>query len=177
MRVLTPLGEQMRDALPPVLRESPDYLGLIHALATECERAEAAVEMLRQQLKPSTATLLLPVWERLVRVEVDPAGWSDTERQGAVTARLRSALSLSRGSSWEQQITDLVGVGWDYREHDPADESSPPAGTLLIRLPTVRLEGREAIREITPAHLDLTFEAVGGFELDASALDVEVLSI
>lgn len=181
-RVLTPLGVEMRDSLPPVLRESQDYLAVIHAVAKECERARAALEVVRAQFNPATATVLLGVWERITRQTVAPVGKSESERQAAITARLRKMLSIGKGSAWEEQVTALVGPGWDYEEHIPGDGTSPPVGTLRITLPfppegSRYLEARDAIREITHAHLELEFESSEGFILDESRLDLEVLGV
>jgi hypothetical protein len=181
-RLLTPLGVEMRDSLPPVLRESQDYLAVIHALAKECERAREAIELVRAQFNPTTATVLLGVWERITRQTVAPVGKNDAERQAAITARLLKMLSIGNGSAWEEQITAVVGPGWDYEEHIPGDATSPPVGTLRIKLPFTAegsryLEARDAIREVTHAHLELEFESTGGFILDESRLDLETLGV
>ena len=182
VRVLSPLAEEMRDALPPKLQESPDYLGVIQALAKECERARSTLESVRKQFNPSKADLLLAVWERITRQTREPEGESVAERQAAIVARLRKLLSLGHGSAWQEQVTALVGIGWTYEEHIPGDETSPPANTLRIRLPfppegSRYLEALAAIREVTPAHLDIIFESEAGFLLDESRLDLETLTI
>jgi hypothetical protein len=181
-RVLTPLGIEMRDSLPPVLRESPDYLAVIHSIAKECERARAAMEVIRAQFNPATATLLLSVWERITRQTVAPAGKTEVERQNAVTAHLRKMLTIGYGSGWEEQVTALIGVGWTYEEHIPGDESSPPEGTLRILLPFPPESSRyreavREIREVTPAHLEIELSSGEGFILDESLLDLEELSV
>lgn len=181
-RVLTALGYEMLDSLPPVLRESPDYQAIIHAIAKETERMNAAVELVRAQFNPATATVLLGAWERITRQTVAPVGKSEAERQAAITARLRELVSVGYGSAWETQITALIGPGWDYEEHVPGDESSPPEGTLRIKLPfppdgSRYLEARDKIREVTHAHLELEFTSESGFLLDESLLDLETLAI
>jgi hypothetical protein len=181
-RILTPLGEQMRDSLPPVLRESSDYLAVINSLSRECERCAAVLEIVRKQFVPSKADLLLGVWERLTRQTIEPVGKTLAERQAAVTARLRKMLSLGQGKSWEEEVTLLFGVGWSYEEHKASDPKSPPEGVLRIKLPFGPEDDRylravSELREITPAHLELTFSAEGGFILDKSRLDIEELTI
>lgn len=180
-RILTPLGEEMRDSLPPVLRESPDYLAIIHAIAKECELAVAAIETVRRQFNPAHADLLLGVWERITRQTVNPP-LTIAERQAAVTARLRKMLTIGEGSAWEEQVSAIVGIGWSYEEHIPGEPASPPAGTLRITLPFPPEGSRYAeallrIREVTPAHLKIEFASASGFLLDESLMDLEEMTI
>lgn len=181
-RTLTPLGLEMLESLPPVLRDSADYQAIIHAEAKEIERLEASLELVRAQFNPGTASVLLGVWERITRQTVAPVGKSEAERQAAITARLRKLLSIGYGSAWEEQITALIGPGWDYKEHIPGDGTSPPVGTLRIILPfppegSRYLEALAQIREVTHAHLEIEFESAGGFLLDESRLDLEELTV
>lgn len=180
-RILTPLGEEMRDSLPPVLRESPDYLAVIHAIAKECELAAAAIETVRRQFNPSHADLLLGVWERITRQTVNPP-LTIAERQAAVTARLRKMLTIGEGSAWEEQVSAIVGIGWSYTENIPGDPTSPPAGMLRITIPFPPEGSRYAeallrIREVTPAHLAIEFASASGFVLDVSEMDLEEMTI
>jgi hypothetical protein len=181
-RVLTALGIEMRDSLPPVLRDSPHYLGVINALSRECERLAAKMEVVRAQLNPGAADLLLGVWERIVRETVEPGGESLAERRAAVTARLRKMLTIGEGSAWEEQVTALIGPGWTYTEHIPGDATTPEPGILRIKLPfppegSRYLEARDLIREVTPAHLEIELESGEGFLLDESDLDLETMPI
>lgn len=181
-RELTPLGEEMLEALPPVLRDSADYQAVIHAIAKETELAAEAMELVRRQFNPATADVLLGVWERVTRQTVEPAGSTISERQEAVTARLRKMLSVGEGSAWVQQVTALIGAGWSYEENIPGDLTSPPAGVLRIKLPfppegSRYTEAHDAIREVTPAHLELELEETTAFRLDQSELDVDEMTI
>lgn len=175
-RPLTALGIQMRDALPPVLRDSNDYLAIIHALSRELERLEDSIEVVRAQLNPSTADVLLNAWEWMVKLPVGGAGETIDQRRAKVIGRLRKLLTQAEGQQWVAAITDLIGGGWTYEEHIPGDGSSPPADTLRITLPfapdTDAYDGAVTqIRELTPAHLDIAWESAGGFILDESELD------
>lgn len=181
-RRFTPLGLAMLDALPPVLQESVDYQAVIHPLAKECERLAAKIELVRAQFNPGQASLLLGVWERIVRQTVNPPGRSEAERQAAVTTRLREMLALGQGFEWEAQITALIGPTWSYAEHDPADGASPPSGVLRITLGfepgTSRYVAAQAIiRELTHAHLQLEYASAAGFVLDESRLDIEAMRV
>lgn len=181
-RVLTALGIEMLEGLPPVLRDSADYQAVIHACAKEVELLQAALETTRAQLNPAHASLLLGVWERITRQTVAPVGKSEVERQAVITARLRKLLSSGFGSAWEEQVTALIGVGWDYKEHIPGDATSPPVGTIRITLPfppsgSRYLEALAQIREVTHAHLEIQFTSAAGFLLDESHLDLETLTV
>lgn len=180
--LLSDLSKQHLATLPPVLRDSPDYQGVIHALARETERLEGFIENARAQTNPSTATTLLKVHEAMVRTTIEPVGATVDSRRAIVEARLRKMLGGGEGREWVDQVTALVGPGWDYAEHDPADGTSPAEGTLRISLPFAPSGSRYAdsaaqIREVTPAHLELEFVSTGGFLLDQSQMDVEGLGV
>lgn len=180
-RPLTALGLQMQAALPPALRDSNDYLGIIHPLAREIERLEGCIEQVRSQFSPSTADLLLPAWETQARLAVGGAGASTAQRQQAVVTQLRFALGESEGREWEARITEMIGPGWTYEEHIPGDGTSPPENTLRITLPfppdgSAYNAALLKIREVTAAHLEIEFSPAGGFILDESQLDSQELT-
>lgn len=179
---LCPRALEWLDMLPPILRDSRDYQAALQASAKECERAEDAIELVRAQLKPDQATLLLGVWERITGQTVNPPGRTDQERQDVVLGRLRKMVTIAEGSQWEALVSAILGPGWSYTEHVPGDESTPDEGTLLISLPFESGDARyqeavSQIREVTPAHLALEFSGLGGFLLDQSHMDLDVLAV
>jgi hypothetical protein len=178
--LLTPMGQKWRGWLPVVLRDSPDHLAVVHAVAKETERLEAAIEQVRAQFVPQTADVLLKVYEAQLGITIEPVGATLDERRMTVLAMLRKQASTPSGLDWQANVTRLVGAGWTYSEHDPADPSSPPAYTIEVRLPfppssTRYAQTERLIRDITPAHLDLIITYAGGFVLDQSQLDQEAL--
>lgn len=178
IRPLSPLGVQMRDSLPPALRESNDYLAVVHAFSRELDRLGGCAEQVRAQFNPATADILLPAWEAICKLPIGGAAATLPQRQGKVIDRLRKLLGQSEGREWEAQITALIGPGWTYEEHIPGDITSPPVGTLRITLPFPPAgeaydEALGQIREVTPAHLDIEFVSTAGFVLDESELDLE----
>lgn len=180
-RPLTALGMQMRDALPPVLRRSNDYLAVIHACARETDRLEQTIEQTRRQFDPASADLLLNAWETIVRLPVGGQGATVAQRQAKVELRLRKLIGTSEGREWEDQITEMIGQGWSYQEHDPADPTSPAPYTLKITLPfppagSAYADALAQIRDVTPAHLALTLDSGTGFVLDESELDIEAIN-
>lgn len=179
-RPLTARGREWLDWLPVVLRESPDHLAVLHSLARESERMEAAIELARAQAFPQTADVLLKVWEHELGITVEPAGQTLVQRRATVIAMLRRMRGTPAGRDWESNVTALVGSGWTYEEHVPGDVGSPPENTVRVELPFAPSSGSYAraerlIRQITPAHLDLIVQFIGGFVLDESQLDQEGL--
>lgn len=175
--ILTDYGRVLMSWLPPALQESEDYMAVIHPLAMELERLEGRIELVRDQLFPQTATVLLPAWERLVRTAIEPVGSTVEERRMVVMALL-SRSSGRLGEEWEERVTSVVGPGWSYEEHIPGDVTSPPEGTVLLTLPfeagspRLATAGR-AIRAFTPAHLELSVVSAEGFRWDVSHWDEE----
>lgn len=179
-RVLTERGEMMRSWLPAALQDSPDHLAVIHAYAKELDRVEAAIEVVRTQFFAGQATVLLPVYESVLGITVAPVGWTVAQRQTAVLGQIARMRSTPDGAAWVANVTKIVGAGWTYRTHNPADGTSPPANTILVRLPFAPSSTRYAvteklIRSITEAHVDLVVTFTGGFVLDESQLDQEAL--
>jgi hypothetical protein len=175
--LLTPLGIRMRDSLPPVLRDDPDYLGVIHACAKEIEVAQERIALLRLQLNPRTATLLLGAWEGALKLPIAPSGQSEDQRRVAIAVALLRLRVEFGGTDWEDAITRLIGAGWTYEEHDPDVIASPPANTIRITLPFAALSfmyafSQSFIRAATPANTEILFAASDGFILDASPLDL-----
>lgn len=179
-RVLTAKGELWRSWLPVVLRDSPDHLAVIHALAVEMELLESRIEEVRRQFFPQHADVLLKVWEFMLRITIEPEGLTIAERREIVLATLRKMRSTPEGRDWVDNVTALVGAGWTYEEHNPADAGSPPVNTVQITLPyppdsSAYARAEALVRDITPAHLDLVVTFTGGFLLDQSQLDQEAL--
>jgi hypothetical protein len=175
--VLSPLGQAMREQIPPALRNSYDYLAVINALSKELDLLEAAIEQVRAQFDPSTADVLLGAWEWQLNLPVGGGGSDITARRVRVLTRLRKVLSGGGGREWEATISDIVGPGWTYLEHDPNDPSSPADGIVQITVPfpsgtSKFIEARNQIRDITDAHLQVVFLSSQAFELDISELDV-----
>lgn len=175
-RPLSDLGVKMRDSLPPVLRGSHDYLAVIHAASRELDLLEAAIELMRGQFNPATADVLLSAYEAQYKLPVGGGGVSDDARRTKILARLVKITGSAEGREWEDTITALVGPGWSYREHDPADPTSPANGVIQVTLPIAVDDpafeaARTQIREITAAHLELDLLSTLVFHLDSDPMD------
>lgn len=178
---LTPMGVTWRGWLPVVLRDSPEHLAVIHAVAKETERLEAAIESVRAQFWPQTATFLLKAWEAMLRLAMEPGSLTEAQRRDLALVYLRKLHETGEGRDWKENVSLLVGPGWSYEEHIPGDGASPPAYTLRITLPfppsgDLYARTERLLREVTPAHLDLILQSSGGFVLDQSQLDQEGLA-
>lgn len=175
--LLTPLGQAMLAQLPPAVRGSIDYMAVIHAYAKEIETVEAAIEQVRAQFNPMTADTLLPAWEVEVRLPVGGLpGQTLEQRRAAVVGRLSKPFS-GQGRDWERAITAMVGPGWSYLEHDPANPSSPAPGVIQVTIPWASGTGQftglvTQIRDITDAHLQVEVLSSAPFLLDESQMDV-----
>lgn len=175
--VLSDRGKAWRAALPPKLRDSYDYLAVINSLSKEMDRLENAAEEVRLEFNPATATMLLGAWEYTFKLPVGGNGVSIALRRQKVIARMRKLLGQSEGREWGAQITEILGGGWTYEEHDPADGTSPADGVIRIVLPFQTgsdrfKEAQIQIREITAAHLELDFTSAAGFQADLSPMDI-----
>lgn len=178
--VLTARGEQLRSTLPVILRDSPDYLALIHPFAMEMDRLDAAKESVRSQFFPASADMLLKAWEAQLGLPIEPPDLTLAQRRNLVFAYLRRQAGTPEGEVWVALVAALVGPGFTYEEHDVDNVDSPPAYTVRVTVPFAPSSGNfrriEALlREITPAHLDLIVQFSGGFVLDESELDQEGL--
>lgn len=177
MALLNALGVTYRAALPVVFRDSPDHLAVLNAVTKEAARLEAAIETVRLQFFPQMADILLKVWEAQLGTTVAP-GIPVTDRRNIVLTLLRRLSSTPSGLDWVANVTGLIGPGWTYKEHDPADGTSPPNNTIRITLPfppsnTIYAQTETLIRAITPAHLDLQLFSASGMQWDRSQWDQE----
>jgi hypothetical protein len=176
--VLSDLGNGMLAQLPPPLRGSYDYMAIINSVSKEFALLEASIEVVRAQFNPATADVLLDAWEYQLKLPVGGGADSSTDsRRQAVIARLRKVLNDGSGREWENSVSQIVGPGWAYREHDPADGTSPAAGVIEITVPfasgTSRfIDAQLQIRELTDAHLQIVMVSSSAFQLDQSELDV-----
>lgn len=179
--LITPLGWEFINSLPPVLRDDPTYRAIMHCGAKECEHSEERIEYLRAQLNPLSANAAgLAWWERLLRLS---GSGTEEQRRIVASARLRALDGDPSGTSWQSRLSDrLGGIPWTYEEHDEVILTSPPAQTLRFFLPyepdsPAWDKALVIVRDETPSELDLEFQSLAGFTLDVDALDIDTLGI
>lgn len=180
--LLTPLGQQMLGSLPPILRNSIDYMAVIHAYAREIALLESSIEQVRRQFDPAQADILLNAHEAELKLPVGGNGATIAQRRALVLGRLVKLVSSGSGRDWESAVTGIVGsAGWSYLEHDPGNPSSPPDGQIQVTLPfasgTAQFAAAQTqIRDITDAHMQLAFVSTTTFQLDQSQLDLQAFN-
>jgi hypothetical protein len=128
-------AEVLLEELPPFMQGSYDIQGALHAVAEEIDLLETTIATLRDSFWPDRDLSNLDIFERLLGLSVNPPDKSDAQRQASVIAFYRKLKSSGAGSEWEQTMTDLIGTGWTYEEHDPDDGGSPDAGVLRLTIP------------------------------------------
>jgi hypothetical protein len=160
--VVDPLN--LLDDVPPFERQSAEIQAVLQAVGNELQRLEAARRALINNFFPGTSDALLPLFEQLLGLPVDPPAGLP-QRQSLVLATMRRLKGEGRGLDWQATITQLVGGGaWTYQEHDPANPSSPPPYTVAVRIPQAAAGiGWPFIRDLTPAHLAINEGYSDGF--------------
>jgi len=158
--------------VPGFMVEDPNIRAVLHVFAKEGERIEAALNEIRDNGIPARVTALGASWhERQLGLVVNPVGVSLTERRERIVAGYQTKQS-AYGSSWENDVTGLVGgTGWTYTE-DAATATVTvylPWGALSD--PFLRIKAQIVTLASWPCHLDLSVQSTGGFILDQSQLD------
>lgn len=156
--------------VPPYERGAYEVQAVLRAVANELGRIEAVRQALIENFFPGTANALLPFFERLLGLAADPPGVTLDARQALATAAMARLGGQGSGLEWEAAVTGLVGAGWSYQEHDPADLTSPPAYTIAMKIPSAMASAWPVIREITPAHVDIVEGYSDGFFVGITAI-------
>lgn len=175
--LLHPLAQEWLEEMPWQLRGDPDIQAVVHCYMREEERKRETLDTIRAQFTPQSATELgLPWWERLLKMTIAPAGYTVEQRRDAAVAALQRLRSRPRGLDQEAAISRLVGPGWTYQEHDPADVLSPAPGHVRFTLPVapdaeLYARFRTLIRGVIEAHVAVETLFEGGFVLDQDAWD------
>lgn len=174
---LTEHARELLDDIPPQLREDPDVRAVLYCYAKEAALLDAAAEHVRDQFFPSTADALLPAWEAILGLAINPVGRTVAQRRDDVTAAVLRSVTSGSGRSWEADMLTLAGAGVSYQEFDRQDTGNPVAAhTIRVTVPyppgsdTFLLVAR-LLREITPANTAIQLQSTAGFRLDASQLD------
>lgn len=182
---------------PPLLEGLPEYeqasrfvQAYLRTVGAELQLLEQARQELLLSWFPATADTTLVFWEQMLGLSVNPATLTVAQRQQTILAFMQAIKSQGEGFTWEMLMAALMGAPpgtgvWSYREHDPADGTSPAAYVIEILIAnngnTVQIgsfpggfalaqeylggispyspeEQRVLVfaRTITPAHLDIT---------------------
>jgi hypothetical protein len=151
------------DDLPPFEQGSHEARAVLNVVGNELARIDASRQALIQNFYPLSADVLLPLFEQLLGLPVNPAGATLDARRQLVAAYMQRLKSEGRGLDWVAIITPIVGT-WNYAEHDPANPFSPAGYTVNVNIPQA-LAGVAwpLIRDVTPAHLAINEGYIEGF--------------
>jgi hypothetical protein len=157
--------------LPPFEQSSYEVRAVLGVIANELARLDAARLALIQNFFPLTADALLPLFEQLLGLPVNPPASLDLRHQ-LVAAYMQRLKSEGRGLDWVAAITAAVGtINWNYLEHDPANPASPVAYMVNVNIPQVSAGiAWPLIRDITPAHVAVFQGYTGGFLVGATVI-------
>lgn len=175
-RVLTDEARAILDTIPGWMQNAPEYKALALVAANESARMRAKVAEVRDGLIPMrTNALLLPLWEYLLGLTIEPEGMTVEARRTRVIGRLRQAPPDPSGKTWEARITDFIGPGWTYEEVEgPGEEERQ---RIIVYVPfalgTPNFEfAKRIVERERPAAWEITVIPLAIFTLDVSKLDV-----
>lgn len=151
-------------AVPPFEQSSYEVQAVLGAIANELGRIEAARQALIQNFFPLTADALLPMFETLLGLPVNPPA-SLALRHQLVAAYMQRLATEGRGLDWTAGVSQAAGTtNWNYQEHDPANPASPAAYVLNVNIPQAAAGvAWPLINDLTPAHLFINEGYTGGF--------------
>ena len=149
--------------VPPFEQGSYEVQAVLNVVGNELARIDASRQALIRNFAPLSADVLLPLFEQLLGLPVDPPGTTLDARRQLVATYMQRLKSEGRGLDWIAIITSIIGT-WNYAEHDPANVLSPPVYTVNVNIPQA-LAGTAwpLIRDLTPAHLFVNEGYIEGF--------------
>jgi hypothetical protein len=108
--------------VPPFERSASEIQAVLRVVGNELQRVETARQALILNFAPANADALLPMFEQLLGLPVDPPGLTLDSRRQLVLAsmrRLKGPGDVGVGRFWEDTITALLGASWNYAESNP----------------------------------------------------------
>jgi hypothetical protein len=107
------------DEVPPYEREAYEIQAVLQVVGNELLRLETARQAVALNFLPGSADALLPMFEQLLGLPVDPPGLTLASRQQLVQASMLRLKGQGSGLDWEAAISSLLGGSWSYQESDP----------------------------------------------------------
>lgn len=155
MRYRKEFDRNIFDYLPAFYRELRESHAILSAKQAELERLNSDIDDVLDQFFVDTATWGLDDWERVVGVVTDDRK-PINERRAIIVAKLRGS-----GVSSVELIKN-VAESWYGGETDVREENAEYKVVVKFvstnGVPTNLGDVETALREIVPAHLDLSFE-------------------
>ena len=125
--------------LPPFEQSSYEVRAVLGVIANELARLDSARLALIQNFFPLTADALLPLFEALLGLPVNPPA-SLALRHQLVAAYMQRLKSEGRGLDWTASISAAVGtINWNYQEYIGGQVAN------LIRDPNFDYDAQNAV--------------------------------
>lgn len=176
LRDVSDAGQALLDMIPDYLRSDPQVRGVLDVIARELQRIEDAGLAIAAGAFPQHADdsfALLGIMEAQLGIPVEPAGLTVGQRRDLVLAHIRKR-SAAAGSDWEAAVTTALGTtAWSYHE-------DPTEARIVIKIPSgtgslTAAQVLSLVRDVTPAHLDLSVSYDAGFLVGISEVGVDAL--
>lgn len=171
-------GQALLDDSPYYYAQDDAALAVLDSLGRELQRVEDLIVDIRDRfafphLAQDDEYGSLPFWERLLGLPIAPPDLTVAERQASVLAKFRKRRA-GRGIDWEDVMTTIIGTTlWSYQE-------GPAPYTIILTIPqdpgsysAARINAYA--REITPAHIALSYVTGTGFVIGLSAIGLDPL--
>lgn len=155
--------------VPEYHEESPESRTIIAALSDGALAARDAAEDAGAQMRVSTATWGLALWEELTGIETDETR-SDEERRTAITARLCGSGTCN--AEMIARIARMV-TGYEGVVIEQTDQYRFSLSFVGDRLEFAEFDLdaiRAAVEEVKPAHLEFVISRITWGDLDSAGL-------
>jgi hypothetical protein len=146
----------MRSWLPPFYSKRPGVIDeVLIADGVEVDALNVAISESLAQAFARTATWTLDIWEHDLGLPAIP-GFTETQRQDRIVSKLRGtgtatpAVVLSVAMAYEQGAVEIVE---DFNGYHVYFRFQDTRG-----LPAALIDLQRALREVVPAHLQITYE-------------------
>lgn len=172
-RTMTTRGQLLLEQYPPFLRKAHLIRAVCNAAGEEFVTRDIWIEYVERNTIAASATALLDFYEDMLGLPNQP-GAAVESRKNTILAFMSRAGITGSGVDWRRIAAIILGEGWTYEVIDPNHS------VLIVDMPllqgTLAAELAEALlRSITPASMRVDVTYGGGFILDESRLDEDVL--
>lgn len=173
---LSPTAQRMLDSLPDYYWQNDIIERIVQGKANEVDRMDARIDSIIAGVVPGTADDslgFLRIWETMLKIPVAPAGASEAQRAGAITAALRR-LNAVTSSDVLDLLTAAIGPSFTIARNTPTALQD----TITIPYVAGSFQYAQVVAvaaTLWPAHRELLVHSAGGFILDHSVLDTDTL--
>jgi hypothetical protein len=151
----SPRGQVMRSYLPGLYAEGGTLDDLLESLGAEFDLVREAVTDTLNQFYVRTATWGLDLWEDELQLTANPSLTTD-QRRDRIVAKLQGTGTPT--IALVEQIVAIFHGGVAYAIQDEASYSVIIKFISLLGVLATLPDVQQAIREVLPAHLDVTWD-------------------